>query len=311
MSADLNLLKGFDLANATLMLWTFKKSTNSNNPNTPVFTGRWVDTSENLIPPIKQAISIARDQVTEVLEYDIMAQNNEASALSIPKLETHADIIVQQAANETDNKKITKIEKIANTDFYSIKLVHNNTVIHCVRKTDDSWRTKKSVGIISALFSDEGLELEVKPSFNISKNFDFFIVNDSVLIQSKQNFESILSYKEAHIQDFSSMQADPAFAGVFSDMSHIINYVGNNKMQLRRASAIKQKGFYKNAAFIESLRQNYQAFGLNISFDQNGKIVPTPDSCADIFQALLDYRVKSHFSQNIYNVQSTVLINIP
>ena len=154
------------------------------------------------------------------------------------------------------------------------------------------------------------MELEEKPSFSISKYFDFFIVNETVLIQNKQQFESLLSYKAAHILDFKVMQADPEFNGIFSDMAHLVEYVGTNKMQLRRVSAIKQKQYYKNPAFITSLKDNHAEFGLSIEFDVDGKIKPTPESCKDIFQALLDYRLKSHFSQNIYDVQNTVNITI-
>ena len=39
------------------------------------------------------------------------------------------------------------------------------------------------------------------------------------------------------------------FSQAFTDAEPLKKYVGNNAMQLRRASAIKQKGYYKNPDF--------------------------------------------------------------
>ncbi len=57
-----------------------------------------------------------------------------------------------------------------------------------------------------------------------------------------------------------------------------------------------------------NLRAQYQAYGLNLQFDVNGRIVPTPETCKDIFVALLDHRLKSGFSSNIYDVTDTTTV---
>ena len=46
----------------------------------------------------------------EVLDYGLLAQNNECSALSIEKIETHAGLILDLAAAEISTKKVTKIQ---------------------------------------------------------------------------------------------------------------------------------------------------------------------------------------------------------
>ena len=48
---------------------------------------------------------------------------------------------------------------------------------------------------------------------------------------------------------------------------------------------------------MDRLRERYADFNLTISFDEDGKIVPCV--CRDIFQALLDHRLSSAFSESI------------
>jgi hypothetical protein len=56
------------------------------------------------------------------------------------------------------------------------------------------------------------------------------------------------------------------------------------------------------------LRQRFLQLRLNIIFDANGKIVPTPETCADIMTALLDHRLSSAFSEAIYDVPDAVAV---
>ena len=56
---------------------------------------------------------------------------------------------------------------------------------------------------------------------------------------------------------------------------------------------------------MQNLRAQCAAMGLTIAFDDAGRIVPTAETCRDIFQALLDHRLDSRLSMRIYDVQNT------
>jgi len=303
----LEILKAFDVNVATVAVWTFKKSSPAGAP--PRFTGRWIETTDELDAAIKSAILSYRDGIEETIPYDILAQNNEASVLAIEAAVTHSDLILQEMVAETDARKVTKIKDINNSSFYVFKLINNGGAIYAVRRTDNSWRTQKSAGIMSAVFQDNILDIDDRPSFNISKYIDFFIIGNEILIGNKGNFESVLAYKEAHKNDFITLQQEPEFLAALTDVAPLVAYVGDNKIQLRRALAIKEKGHYKNPNFLSSLRANCVQFELDIAFDATGKIIATPESCRDIFLALLDHRLMSHFSNKIYDVPSTVAVN--
>ncbi len=117
-----------------------------------------------------------------------------------------------------------------------------------------------------------------------------------------------MSYKKAHISNFDELIDEAEFSQVFTDSEPLKKYVGTNAMQLRRASAIKEKGFYKVPEFMNSLRAHAARFRLNLAFDEKGRIIANDECCADIFQALLDHRLQSHFEAHIYDVPNASLV---
>lgn len=291
----------FDIDNAGVTVWLFKKSGGIGGTS-PVFTGRWIATTHELEAALKRAIVEARGAIEEVNPYSLLAQNNEASVLNIDTFETHADLIVTACADALQQRKVRDLRDIQNTEFYVIKLTSGGDVLHAVRKTDASWKSRKRGNFIDVLFRDESLELDDSPQFSLSKYVDFFIVDDQILIKEKGNFESVVSYRQAHEDDFAELQAEPLFSNLFTEIEPLVAFVGTNKIQLRRICTIRQKGHYRDNAFIDRLRQHHARYQLNLVFDANGKIEPTDETCSDIITALLDHRLSSAFSENVYNV---------
>lgn len=306
--ALLQELSVFDIENAGTTVWLFKKSGGAGG-STPTFTGRWIETTPNLEAALKSAISEARASIGEVIPYGILAQNNEASALNISMIETHAGMIVAAAADAVPQRKVKNVKDIQNSSFYVVRLTSGAHVLHAVRSTDASWRSARRGNFIDVLFRDGGLALDDSPQFSLSKYVDFFIWNGELLIKEKAKFESILNYREAHASDFSTLQLEAQFSSLFADLTPLVEFAGTSKIRLRRACAIRQKGHYTDQEFIARLRQNYALYQLNLEFDEHGLIRPTPETCADIITALLDHRLSSAFSLKIYDVPDTVPVN--
>lgn len=300
-------LQNFDIANSGVHVWLFKKSGGAGG-TAPNYNGRWIATTDALDEALKVAISDQRDRIEEVMPYSLLAQNNEASALSIAALETHAPLILQKTETPVQAKAVRALRDIQNTAFYVVRLVADGIPLLAVRKTDTSWRTKKRRNMIDVVFDNEGLSLDQKPAFSLSSYVDFFIFQGEIFVLEKSKFESVLHYRAAHEDDFVTLQAQPEFSGLFSDLGPIVAYVGTNKIQLRRASAIRQKAHFADAGFMQRLKDRYQNVGLNINFDEAGLIVPCADTCPDIFQALLDHRLTSSFSETNYDVQDATPI---
>jgi hypothetical protein len=303
-----NKFKSFNVEGAAIALWLFKKTPRPDG-QPPRFVGRWVDTRDELDDKLKEAVISARARITETQEYTLLAQNNEGSALAIDALVTNAGLILKEAAAELPARRVKTMKEIQNTNFYAIKLTYAGQTLYAVRKAEGSWQTKRMKDVIYAFFSGSRLTLDDKPSFRISPTVDFFIFDDQVFISDKAHFESILAYKEAHIEDFASLQKDKDFKSLFTTLDPLVSFVGANRIHLRRACAIREKGHYKDKSFMSRLRQHHSKYQLNFELDAKGLIVPTEETGADIIRALLDHRLLSPFSEHLYDVQDAAVVS--
>lgn len=305
----LDILQTFDFNQASVVFWTFKGPRGPSGED-PLYTGHWVDTTDETKGILREIASDQIGRIEEVLGYGLLVQNHETSALSITTEETHAGVIVDECAAETQVKKTLNVKHLRNASFYVSKFIHGDTIIHAVRKTDPAWRTKKALSTRSVIFQDNELDVDDRPHFEIAKTVDFFIVGEEILCLNKPKMESILRYKEAHKEDFQELQDDAEFAAIFVDLNPLVEHVGENKIQLRRVSAIRQKAHYRDDAFMARLREKHAEYGFTLQFDEEGRIVATAETCAQIITALLDHRLASGFSERIYDVPSTTPIPI-
>src|ERR1700727_836549 len=102
-------LQDFDIANATVQVWLYKKSV---QPEGGIrFTGRWIDTDGDLDQALKQAVVDKRASILEVNTYSVLAATNDGIALQIDALETHAGAITAEAANPVPGRKVTKLSE--------------------------------------------------------------------------------------------------------------------------------------------------------------------------------------------------------
>lgn len=303
----LNDIKAFGIADSDVALWTFKKQSPKGEP--PQFNGHWVATTDEMDSELRGIVARQLRDTLEEREYGLLAENNESSVLRIALEETHAGLIEDEIVGEIPKRKVKDVKTLRNCSFYVIKLTNGESVLYCAKKTDSSWRTKSAFNTITAIFNEKQLDVVSDEDFKIHKSLDFFWMNEEVLVSEKSNFESILNYKEAHEKDYAEMIEEKEFLEVFSDVNVMTEFVGTNKINLRRMSAIRQKKFYKNKSFMDNLRRNYKKFNLDIAFDKDGRFVPTPQNCREIISALLDHRLISGFSGNIYDVQDATPVS--
>ena len=307
--AAIDTVRDFDITNAATTLWTFRGPRGPAQGN-PSYSGRWIRTTDDVDEALKTAFVDEVTRIEEVKDYGLLEENHETSALLIAVDETHAGYVLDKCAAETQNRQASRREHIANSNFYLVKLATQDTVVYGVRKTDHSWKTKRAKNIRTVIFREGELDIDDRPRFDISRTLDFVIVDGKILCLNKRNFESILRYKQALQSDFAELQEEPEFIAAFDDMTPLADFVRNNKIQLRRASAIRRKGHYKHAGFMGNLRQRYKECGLTLEFNGQGKIVATPETCSDIVTALLDHRLTSRFSEMYFDVPSSTAVAV-
>jgi hypothetical protein len=245
------------------------------------------------------------------MQYDLLAQTNEASALLIDSDETYADRLINAVAAETENRRAETVKRLQNSTFYLIKLVLGETILYAVRRTSAIWRTKRTLSARSLILADNTLALDNSPRFDIESTVDFFILGQEILILHKGHFESTLRYKAAHAEDFLALQQEQEFASLFVDLAPLIEHVGTNKIQLRRMCSVRQKAHYRDNEFMDRVRTQYANYGLTLQFDGEGKIIVTPETGAQVITVLLDHRLASGFSNRVFDVPSATPVDAP
>jgi hypothetical protein len=302
MNADhaLDALHHFDIEAANLSVWTFKKS----QSRAGRFKAQSVVATPELIAEFKDIASARIGRCAEADNYDLITQINEASCLFLEADETLFPQLQDVVDQPPEEHLIDDFSDLQGSLGYVVRLTLGDNVLYCVSRLPGDWQVKKRRQRINLILHENRLDLANDEMFTISKTFDFFVLNDNILVVNRANFESLLEYKQTYISSFAELQADAGFQGVFSDMALLIEHVGTNTMHLRRMAVVQERAFYSNASFMDKLREVNQARNWNIGFDADGKIVPSPESVRTIIQVLLNHRLHSEMTGDDFDVPS-------
>src|SRR5215469_18819687 len=104
-------LKSFNLEAATISIWVFKGPKGPSNAP-PTYTGYWVETTDGVKGALRDTVDRERTRIEEPIEYGLLTQNNEASALLIARDETNAGLLVDIVAGETERKRAQNAERM-------------------------------------------------------------------------------------------------------------------------------------------------------------------------------------------------------
>jgi Domain of unknown function (DUF4868) len=303
---DLQTFKSFPVDESQFSLWVFKKRIVSGDANP--FSAVSVMTSSALQVELKSVIKKYQEKFVEVEEYSLLSQPNESGMLRHSAEMTSFPSLKELADRPQEEHYVKKISNLNNAAGYLLRLRHNDDLLYCVRKTTNDWTTKKSRAFLNIVFKEKELDLQNNPAFTISRSFDFFGSNDSLLLCNKASFESLLSHRETYTTAFNELRLEASFAAAFVDLDPIIEFVGHNSIQLRRMAVIRARGHYKDPDYLARLRVINAERSWGIGFDDSGRIVPTAETARTIIQVLLNHRLWSELSHNSYDVPSTVAI---
>lgn len=303
---NFKLWKNFNFSNADISLWVFKKSSTLKKYNLYL-----VNTDDAIEILFKESVIAHIQSISEHKNYGVLAQNNESSCLH-QGLEVSENIIaLLQAVDDTQNSKtFAKIKDLKNSIGYLVKFHNpiNNQNLYAVRKTSPQWKTIKRKNVINTFFRDGELSVEKDENFLFDNYFDFYIVNESIFIANKKNYESTASDKTVYKKAFDDLIVDNNFTAIFSDINLLKQHIGSNAIQLRRMTVIQQKAIYLNPNFISNLQRVNHNRSWGIDFDCNNKISISEKNIKTILQVLLDHRLYSEITEVTYDVPDAEVI---
>lgn len=302
MTAPLALakLREFGLDNAELSVWTFKKS----NSKRSRFRASAVVTTPELATELRNLASRWIERCTEVEEYGLLASINDNSCLHLEADETIFPMLQDLVSRPPEEHLIENISGLEGSTGYLVRMTFGDDTLHCVCRLTSDWKVKKRSSLLSLVFERNELDLAGEQAFSIPKRFDFFVINDDVLVVNKPSFESMLDYKQTYVTSFAELQNDVGFKSVFADMAVLVDFVGTNTTHLRRMAVVQERAHYQDPGFMERLRQVNQVRQWNIEFDADGEIVPSAETTRTIIQVLLNHRLHSELTNNDFDVAS-------
>ncbi|HDR8948169.1 TPA: DUF4868 domain-containing protein [Burkholderia vietnamiensis] len=303
LAQDLQSFGAFDIAQATASLWVFKKrpATGQMNP----FTAVSVVMGDALRDQLKDLARSYQASHTIADVYNLLSQPSEGGFLGISRGGTLFPSLQGLIDQPLEECLVKNVKQLNNAAGYVLRLRHGESVIYCVKKASADWATRKKKGMMNIFFTDAGLDIIDSPSFSISRSFDFFVVGENVLMVSKPAFESLLNHKDTYEEAYAALKQEPGFSAAIADFAVFDTFIGRNATHLRRMAVIKARGYYNNPGYMARLREINALRGWGIQFDDQGRIVGTPEKMSDILHVLLDHRLRSELSDNQYDVPST------
>lgn len=269
------------------------------------FTAVSVVMGEALRDQLKELAKNCQTSHTLAEEYSLLSQTSEGGFLAVSRENTLFPSLQGLIDQPLEECLVKNVKQLNNAAGYVLRLRHGESVIYCVKKANADWATRKKKGMMNIFFTEAGMDIMDSPSFSISRTFDFFVVGESVLMASKSAFESLLNHKDTYEDAYAALKNEPGFSAAIADFAVFDVFIGKNATHLRRMAVIKARGYYNNPDYMTRLREINGLRGWGIQFDDQGRIVTTPEKMRDILHVLLDHRLRSELSDNQYDVPST------
>lgn len=302
MQETFDALRAFQFTQGDLHLWVFKRSMAARK-----FSAYFVRTDETLNGLLREVVAAEMTRITEFAPYTYLAETNENSCLTMAGGQNDFDQLKGQVDRPEPECGAQSIKDLMGAEGYVVKFVHGDQTVYAVKRSTSTWKTAYPKKYINMIFHNGELSAAADTSFSIERTFDFYYLNGVIFIAGKRAFESAMAHRVAYAQAFAELQRDATFSGLFTQMQPLIDYVGMNSIQLRRMAVVEQKALYAKPNFLASLQAVSNARGWGLNFDPNSnRLIPCEQTARTILQVLLDHRLLSEVTQNIYDVPDAV-----
>lgn len=304
MQTTFNTFKSFDFLQSTIYLWVFKRSATPQK-----FKAFFVQTDIILNSLLKDIFKKELERITEFTPYTYLAETNENSCLTLEIGGSDFEHLKTQIDRPEPECAVRSIKDIKGSEGYVVKFIHNSQTIYAIKRSNGNWKTGYPKKFINIVFKNGELSATEDNGFSIEKSFDFYCLNDKLFVASKRSFESSMAHRSAYARAFTDIQQSAEFSALFTTMQPLIDHVGNNSIQLRRMAVVEQKSLYAHPDFLPVLRTVSMTRGWGLNFDAStNQLIPCINTVKIILQVLLDHRLLSEVTQNMYDVPDATQI---
>lgn len=298
MQENFNSLRAFNYTQGVIHLWVFRRSSTARR-----FSAFFVRTDGALDELLRNVIRTEIARITEFAPYTHLAEVNENSCLATTVAANDFQHLKVQIDRPEPECAVQSIKDLKGAEGYVVKFIHDNQTIYAVKRSTNTWKTAYPKKYINMIFRNGELSAAEDNGFSIERSFDFYSLNTSVFIAGKRAFESVMEHRAAYAQAFVGLRQNHVFSALFTDLQPLVTYIGSNSIQLRRMAAVEQKALYSRPNFLQNLQRVSAARGWNLNFDPiTIRLIPCEQTARTILQVLLDHRLMSEVTDNIYDV---------
>jgi len=295
----INKIDEFDITSSVVSLWVFKASRQR------FFT---VKIGDELINHFKSLIYTSFKEIKKYTPYDAASTYSKDISLTLDDEVPTWNEILHHLMQPVESRYVRSISGLQNNFAYIAVYKHNGKTLYAAKKISTNLGSKKSSSFIDSIFNGDTLEISENSIFGISKLIDFYYIDGTFYILNKDNFESILGFKEYYKKEYNELITSEEFINSFDNIPVLIGYVKENTTQLARMFTVKQKKKFEDKVYMEAFKKynDEENWGIEI---KNNKIVFTEDKVRDIINVMLGYRVKSLCDQEISDASGLIKIN--
>lgn len=298
-ASRMNEIKDFPTEGCTVALWVFKAA------RTRAFS---VSLSEDLMKEFRTIKNSCLAQIKDCVPYDSGAAVAKDTLTVINGDIDQWSKILQLITAPVEKRHVRSISGLQNNLAYVVVFSFNGRKLYAIKKTSSQLGSKKSKKFFDTLFDGAKLDVAENLVFGISRYFDFFYLEENFFILDRNNFESVLGYKDHYKKNFKDLLNDKNFNSKIDNLKVLESYVSENAIQLGRMSAIKEKKKYEDPIYWNSFIGLNSSEGWGISVTDTGKIIISEEKVKDIVSILLGHRVKSLCDREISDASGLMQI---
>lgn len=280
----MNNLIDFPIDQSIASLWVFKSS---------LKRGFSVRLSAELSEALKAIKVSILSEVAQVIDYDAGADFSKDTLMKLTGPIENWSAIAELMNAPVEDRLVRSINGLQNNYAYVVVFLHEGRKLYAVKKVSSNLGAKKSTKFLSAMFSNDTLDISNNLIFSIARYFDFFVLDDFFYILHREQFETILGFKEHYRISFGDLLREADFTKRFDKLEILANYVGDSSIHLGRMSAIKEKRKYADDVYWQRVVSLNQSEGWGIQIDASNRFVIEDGSVRDLVSILLGHRVKS------------------
>ncbi|MEG1979531.1 MAG: DUF4868 domain-containing protein, partial [Victivallaceae bacterium] len=138
--------------------------------------------------------------------------------------------------------------------------------------------------------------------FQMDGRIDFILYDENIFISNKKNFETAMNFRQGLLNNRDLIIEELTRLAIFDHPERLPELIGDNLRLLRHLAQIQKSGYYRSVEYLQKARNICRRERWNITFNEQGQIIISPETLPDILQILNNDRLISLINQEKFAV---------